>query len=588
VALLSVINDILDFSKIESGRLELRYETFEPRELIDEVVDTLAEVARRKGLEFSSLVPVTVPVRVIGSMTHLRQILINLTGNAIKYTESGSVMVRVAPASIGAESARLRFEVGDTGIGIAQDKHAYIFEPFTQVSDPGARKQGGTGLGLSICKQLVEKMGGEIGVASEQGRGATFWFEVPLGLPAAEPAAVPGRRQLAGIRALVVDDNEVNREILRHQLAALGMSRDEAETGEAALEKLRAAVTAGRSFDIVVLDDRMPRMSGLELARAIRADPALRQLPLVMLSSVGHDEESSIEAGIEFFLTRPVRQSLLHDTLTEALKVKIAAGIAQQARGLHAQLDAHVLLVEDNPVNQELAQHMLEHLGCTCVIARHGREALVALEGDTAFDAILMDCQMPEMDGFEATAAIRVREAQGVRKRLPIIALTAGAVEGDRDKCLAAGMDDYLSKPFSLDQLEGILRRCLPVVPAIEPGEPHVDPQVIESMLVLGGGGSELLKRMVDIYLDDAPSRLEIVREGMQRSDPGAVSRAAHALKSASANLGAAALAELCRRLERACVGGSTGETRALVDAIELELAYVTADLSRRVRETAA
>jgi CheY-like chemotaxis protein/HPt (histidine-containing phosphotransfer) domain-containing protein len=254
---------------------------------------------------------------------------------------------------------------------------------------------------------------------------------------------------------------------------------------------------------------------------------------------------------------------------------------------MHAQLNARVLLVEDNPVNQELALHMLQHLGCDCTLARHGRDALVALEGN-AFEAVLMDCQMPEMDGFEATAAIRLREAwQGASRRLPIIALTAGAVEGDRDKCLAAGMDDYLSKPFSLDQLERTLRRWLPAVPGVEPGEPHVDPNVIESMLVLGGGGRGLLKKMIDIYLQDAPGRIAAIREGMARADADAVARAAHAFKSANANLGAAALAEMCKRLERQCRTGSTLEAEALVAAIEDEFAYVAADLSERARETA-
>ena len=588
VALLSVINDILDFSKIEAGRLELRNEAFEPRELVDEVMDTLAEVARRKGLEFSSLVPVTIPERLVGSMSHLRQVLINLTGNGIKYTDTGSVMVRVSVAGEDSEKVRLRFEVSDTGIGIAADKHDFVFEPFTQI-DAGARKQGGTGLGLSICKQLVEKMGGTIGVSSEPGKGSSFWFEVPLARPQGEAAgAVTARRQLPGIHALVVDDNEVNREILRHQLAALGMSREEAGDGERALEKLRAAVASGRPYDVVILDDRMPRMSGTELARAIRSDPALGSPPLVMLSSVGLDEDQAVEAGVEFFLSRPVRQSSLHDCLLQALKVKIASGTAQQPRGKHAQLDARVLLVEDNPVNQELAQHMLEHLGCTCVIARHGREALVAVEAD-AFDAVLMDCQMPEMDGFEATAAIRLREAQqGADRRLPIVALTAGAVEGDRDKCLAAGMDDYLSKPFSLEQLERTLRRWLPAVPEMEAGEPHVDAHVIESMLVLGGGGRELLKKLVDIYLEDAPQRLAAIRGGMARADAASVARAAHAFKSSSANLGASALAELCKRLERHCRAGDTGGAEPLVAAIENEYGYVAADLAGRVRETAS
>ena len=588
VALLSVINDILDFSKIEAGRLELRSELFQPRELVDEVMDTLAEVARRKKLEFGSLVPITVPQALVGSMSHLRQVLINLVGNAIKYTQEGSVMLRVSVSRETADKAYVRFEVSDTGVGIPLEKHGYIFEPFTQLTDGASGKQGGTGLGLSICKQLVEKMGGEIGVAGVPGRGSTFWFELPLDKPAAN-ALGPERRHLSGIHALVVDDNEVNREILRHQLAALGMSRDEAASGEQALEKLRAAVAAGHPFDIVVLDDRMPKMSGLELARAIRADAALRSVPLVMLSSVDHDEDASVEAGIEFFLTRPVRQSQLYDCLSTALRVRIAAGTAYQARGLHAQLDARILLVEDNPVNQELALHMLEHLGCRASVARHGREALAALDGEV-FDAVLMDCQMPEMDGYEATAAIRIREAaQGPEtRRTPIIALTAGAVEGDRDKCLAAGMDDYLSKPFSLEQLERTLRRWLPSVPSIEPGEPHVDPKVIESMLVLGGGGRDLLCRLIDLFLQDAPQRVLAIQEALERGDAQAVARAAHAFKSASANLGASALAQLCSRLEMDCREGSLTAAEGLVAEIEAEYAYVSADLAGRVRETAA
>jgi signal transduction histidine kinase/DNA-binding response OmpR family regulator len=589
VALLSVINDILDFSKIESGRLELRNEFFQPREMVDEVMDTLAEVARRKKLEFGSLVPVTVPAGLIGSMGHLRQVLINLVGNAIKYTQAGSVMLRVAVVREDAAGVRLRFDVSDTGVGIALEQHTYIFEPFTQLQGPASTKQGGTGLGLSICKQLVEKMGGQIGLTSMPGAGSTFWFEVPLAKPSAEvDRAGTGRHLLRGIHALIVDDNEVNREILRHQLAALGMSRDEAETGAEALEKLRAAATAGHPFDIVVLDDRMPKMSGIQLARAIRADASLGRPPLVMLSSVDHDEDQSVEAGIEFFLTRPARQSHLYDTLMTALRVKIDAGTAQSPRGLHAQLDASILVVEDNPVNQELAVHMLKHLGCRATVARHGREALVMTE-NTSYDAVLMDCQMPEMDGFEATAAIRQREAsERAERRVPIIALTAGAVEGDRDKCLAAGMNDYLSKPFSLEQLEQVLRRWLPAVPAMEPGEPHIDPQVIESMLVLGGGGRELLTKMIDLFLQDAPQRMAAIREAMQRGDGPAVAGAAHAFKSASANLGASALSAMCKRLEREGRDGAVGASQPLVDAIEDEYAYVAADLAGRLRETAA
>jgi signal transduction histidine kinase/CheY-like chemotaxis protein len=585
VALLSVINDILDFSKIEAGRLELRSEMFQPRELVDEVMDTLAEVARRKKLEFGSLVPVTIPLALVGSMSHLRQVLINLGGNAIKYTQAGSVMLRVADAGGSGETARLRFEVSDTGMGIPLEKHVLIFEPFTQLPGPPGSAHGGTGLGLAICKQLVEKMGGEIGVRSVPGRGSTFWFEIPFARPAVE--SVAPKSELTGIRALIVDDNEVNREILRHQLAALGMSRDETPNGKAALEKLHAAHAAGEPFDIVVLDDRMPSMSGIELARAIRAEPAFASLPLVMLSSVGHDEDASLEAGIEFFLTRPVRQSHLFDCLQSALREKVAAGAVPRRGGRRVQLDARILVVEDNAVNQELAAHMLKHLGCQVTVAKHGGDALDALEHES-FDVVLMDCQMPVMDGFEATAAIRKHETlEGSGRRLPIVALTAGAVEGERDKCLAAGMDDYLAKPFSVEQLEAVLRRWLPTIPEAGPVRMHVDEKVLEKMLVLGGGGRDLLCRLIDLFLLDAPDRLAAIQDALSRGDARALARAAHAFRSASANLGATTLAELCARIEQDCAAGSTEGADRGVAAVEDELGHVTADFIHRLRETA-
>jgi signal transduction histidine kinase/CheY-like chemotaxis protein len=585
VALLSVINDILDFSKIEAGRIELRNEDFELRELVDEVMDTLSEVARRKGLYFNSMVSTGVPQRVLASMGHLRQVLINLAGNAIKYTDSGSVLLRVALQDGDEASALLRFEVMDTGIGIPADKRAEIFEPFTQLAESGSRKQGGTGLGLSICKQLVEKMGGRIGVTSEPGRGSTFWFEVRL---TRQSNATPdGASRMLGVRVLVVDDNAINREVLRHQLAALGLAQDEADGAGRALDKMHAAAAAGRPFDLVVLDHDMAGMSGIELARAIRADMSLGTPPLVMLSSVDQDEDAALEAGIGFFLTRPVRQSRLYDCLMSALRGTAGAAADKHAAEGRAQLFARVLLVEDNPVNQELALHMLEHLGCRCAVAANGREALDAL-GRDSFDIVLMDCEMPEMDGFQATAAVRVRESGSAEPRLPIVALTAGAVEGDRDKCLAAGMDDYLSKPFSIDQMERTLRRWLPERPRGNPGNPHVDSQALERMLEQSGGGPELLRRMIRVYLKDAPDRLTAIRDGMGRADSVAVARAAHAFKSASANLGATTLAKLCTRLERHCRAGYTSGAEALAREVEDEFAHVASDLSNRARETAS
>jgi signal transduction histidine kinase/CheY-like chemotaxis protein/HPt (histidine-containing phosphotransfer) domain-containing protein len=584
VALLSVINDILDFSKVESGRIELRSQPFDVRELVDEVMDTLAEVARRKGLEFNCLVPVEVPRSLVGSAGHLRQVLINLAGNAIKYTERGAVMVRMEVLEKGKPGVRLRFEVADTGAGIPQDRRDYIFEPFTQLAEPGTGKRGGTGLGLSICKQLVEKMGGTIGVRDAPGGGSIFWFQLLLGCVPGEEAGT--RRGVAGLRALVVDDNAVNREVLRHQLGALGVALDTADGGGRALDKLHAAAAAGRPFDLVILDDHMPGMSGLELARRIRADATIGSPPLVMLSSVETDEETALEAGVGYFLTRPVRQSQLYDCLVSAMRGKVTANDTHPQAVAHAPLYARVLLVEDNPVNQELARHMLDFLGCSVRVAGEGRAALEALAAGEAFDVVLMDCEMPGMDGFEATAAIRLKETEGAA-RLPIIALTAGAIEGDREKCLAAGMDDYLSKPFSIQQIEQVLRRWI-TAPDDDAAAPHVDAAVIERLLEQTGGGAELLQSLIRTYLADAPGRVGAIEAGMARGDAAGVARAAHALKSASANLGATTLARLCRDLEVHCRGASTHGAQELADAIASEFGHVRAELAGRSRETAA
>ena len=583
VALLSVINDILDFSKIESGRIELRSQPFDVRELVDEVMDTLAEVSRRKSLEFNSLVPVEVPSALVGSAGHLRQVLINLVGNAVKYTERGSVMLRVELAAEDPENVLLRFEVADTGAGIPAAQRDYIFEPFTQLGDAGAR-QGGTGLGLSICKQLVEKMGGTIGVQDAPGRGSVFWFQLRM-RRVAEEALGQVRRGLAGLRALVVDDSAVNREILRHQLGALGIAHDMADGGGRALDKLHAAAAAGRPFDLVILDDHMPGMGGVELAMAIRADATVGTPPLVMLSSVDTDEDAALEVGVGYFLTRPVRQSQLYDCLVSAMRGKVTANAIDPSAVAHSHLYARVLLVEDNLVNQELARHMLEFLGCQCVVAGDGRQALAALEAEVdTFDVVLMDCEMPEMDGFEATAAIRLREADGF-PRLPIVALTAGAIEGDRDKCLAAGMDDYLSKPFSIQELEQTLRRW--VTAPEGDGDPHVDPAVLERMLEQTGGGAGLLRSLIRSYLNDAPARIAAIEGGMERGDAAVVARAAHALKSSSANLGATALARMCKELEAHCRDGSTEGAESLARSLSAEFGHVRTELSERARATA-
>ena len=583
VALLSIINDILDFSKIEAGKIELRIRPFNLRELVEDVVNTLAEGARRKKVQFNCLIPATVPTRVHGDAGWLRQILVNLVGNAIKYTERGEVVVRVAAMEETEDAVLLRFEVRDTGIGVADDQLDRIFEAFMQAKGQSLRKYGGTGLGLSICKQLVEKMGGEIGVSSTPGTGSTFWFNLRLEKQPGASAAVAGpERQMLGLRALIVDDNATNREILGHHLAAAGMVWGEADGGAHALEQLRAAIAQGKPFDIVVTDDHMPEMDGIAFARAIRSDPQLASMPLIMLSSLELDEGPVREAGIAYRLTRPVRQSDLYDCLMSAMPGKIsAATVPQHAQRSAPKLRAHVLLVEDHPVNQEVALHMLELLGCRTAVANHGREAIDAWER-AAFDLVLMDCEMPEMDGFEATAEIRRREAaQTNGRRIPIVALTAAAVAGDREKCLAAGMDDYVTKPFSYDQLERSLRRWLPAAGALGKTPSHIDLQVLERMRALGGnGGASLVTKLIGVYLGDAPGRLRSLQEAVTRGDTATMGATAHAIKSASANLGATALSELCRRMEGLGRASSTSGADGLLAEIEAEYARVAVELS--------
>jgi signal transduction histidine kinase/CheY-like chemotaxis protein/HPt (histidine-containing phosphotransfer) domain-containing protein len=588
VALLSVINNVLDFSKIEAGGVELRDEPFHLRELVDEVIDTLAETARRKRLELNALVPRNVPVRLRGSPGHLRQVLINLAGNAIKYTERGGVLLRVDAFDVSEDAVTLRFEIKDSGIGIAPSQHQRIFEPFTQVTGQSS-KFGGTGLGLSICRQLVDSMGGRIGMESAPGLGSVFWVQVRLGIQAGGANdSLDDRTSLSGIRALAVDDNATNREILAHQLAAAGVAYDEADRGRTAFEMLCAAADRGRPFDIALIDHNMPGMTGLQLAHAIRTHPEISKLPLIMLSSVSEDDAKVRDAGIEYCLTRPVRQSMLHDCMARAMGRKSVT--PQWTRPEQGTLQGRVLLVEDNPVNQELALHALEFMGLHTTLAHNGVEALEQLAAER-FDMVLMDCQMPEMDGFEATLRWRQTEsARGAEGRTPIVALTAGAVDGDRDRCLAAGMDDYLSKPFSLEQLQAILRRWLqPAKPkASERRVACVDREVLDQVKTLAPqDGEALVRKVIAIFLEDAPKRVRALREAVVRKDTEEAGRAAHALKSASANVGAIVMAESCGALEAFARAGSIEHASRIVAEIEAEFASVAKELSTRATETA-
>jgi len=457
--LLTVINDILDFSKIEAGKLELDVREFNLSAVLDDAMVVHAPRAAAKGLELASLIHADVPRAVRGDAGRLGQVLLNLVGNAVKFTERGEIVVRVTLAQQSDDHATVRFAVSDTGIGIPLDKRHRLFGSFSQVDGSMTRRYGGTGLGLAISKRLVELMAGEIGVESEEGRGSTFWFTVRLVRVAR--AARPAPSELRGVRVLVVDDNETNRTILEQQLAGWGMRHATAERGEQALALLRAAARAGDPYRLVICDMQMPGMDGAALAQAIRADASLDDAILVLLSSLGHLAGAGDEKRLfAVRLTKPIREAQLVESLVTALAASRRKRQPPAARGKARRLPGRrrILLVEDDADNRLTALHLLEAAGLTADVATNGREALAAL-ATTAYDLVLMDVQMPELDGLEATAAIRARE--GTARHTPIIATTAAALAGDRERCLAAGMDDYIAKPIQMAALHILLAKWL-------------------------------------------------------------------------------------------------------------------------------
>ena len=457
--LLTVINDILDFSKIEAGKLELDVREFNLSAVLDDAMVVHAPRAAAKGLELASLIHADVPRAVRGDAGRLGQVLLNLVGNAVKFTERGEIVVRVTLAQQSDDHATVRFAVSDTGIGIPLDKRHRLFGSFSQVDGSMTRRYGGTGLGLAISKRLVELMAGEIGVESEEGRGSTFWFTVRLVRVAR--AARPAPSELRGVRVLVVDDNETNRTILEQQLAGWGMRHATAEQGEQGLALLRAAARAGDPYRLVICDMQMPGMDGAALAQAIRADASLDDAILVLLSSLGHlAGAGDAKRLFAVRLTKPIREAQLVESLVTALAASRRKRQPPAARGKARRLPGRrrILLVEDDADNRLTALHLLEAAGLTADVATNGREALAAL-ATTAYDLVLMDVQMPELDGLEATAAIRARE--GTARHTPIIATTAAALAGDRERCLAAGMDDYIAKPIQMAALHILLAKWL-------------------------------------------------------------------------------------------------------------------------------
>jgi PAS domain S-box-containing protein len=473
-ALLTVINDILDFSKIEAGKLAIESLAFDLRLVMEDVGEMLAPKAAEKKLDVVLQYPSHLPRRFIGDAGRIRQVVTNLVGNAVKFTAHGQILIDVECEAEDARSARIRVSVHDSGCGIAEDKLGALFQKFSQADSSTTRKYGGTGLGLAISKQLTELMGGSIGVRSSLGESSTFWFTLPLQLDTHPQAAPVPVADLRALRALIVDDNEVNRRVLRDQIASWGMRNESLSSGDKVADALRAAKEGGDPYHFVLLDHQMPGMDGVEVARAIKADPAIRDTVVVLLTSVGQWCELRRTEGalMDASLVKPVRQSQLLNTLATAWSGKLemarvgrstsargAAHVDSAVAGEFAGRAVRVLVAEDNVVNQRVATLMLGRLGIRPDLAANGAEAVAMLEM-TSYDLIFMDCRMPELDGYAATREIRGRERRG--RRVAIVAMTAEAMEGSRELCIEAGMDDYISKPVKRDEMCEALRKWLP------------------------------------------------------------------------------------------------------------------------------
>jgi signal transduction histidine kinase/DNA-binding response OmpR family regulator len=580
-SLLSVINDILDFSKIEAGKLDLDSIDFDLTSLIDDTTRAQAVRAHQKGLEVAYHIAPNVPSHLRGDPARVRQVLVNLVGNAVKFTEKGEVVVEVERIADEHPNVELQFSVSDTGIGIPPEKHATVFESFTQADTSTTRRFGGTGLGLTIASQLVALMGGRIWFESRPGQGSTFHFTVSFEVrpaPAAEALPTRPRAHLRGMRVLVVDDNAMNRRLLQEILVHWHMQPVLVDSGPAALGALDDARRHDRPFPLVLLDFQMPGMDGFAVAEAIKNRPELGGSTIMMLSSVGQrgDAARCKELGVAVYLTKPVRQS----TLLNAIQAERPLITRHSVR--EAAISLHVLLAEDNGVNRALMVNLLRKRGHSVVIAENGREAIEA-HARERFDAVLMDVQMPEVDGFEATAAIRKREtASGLH--LPIIALTAHAMTGDRERCLAAGMDSYLAKPVRPAELYETLEAILPRH-ALARVEASFDR---DDFLARVDGNRELAAELVGIFRAERPRQFADLRHSVEIGDARGVQQAAHAIKGTVGAFGAHAASEAARALEMMGREGVLTGSGAGVARLEHEVDLLERDLVRMSDEAQA
>ncbi|HEY7711485.1 MAG TPA: response regulator [Candidatus Entotheonella sp.] len=593
-ALLAIINDILDFSKIEAGKMELEIIGFDLRRAVEDVLELFAEQASVKGLELISLVQAAVPAWVEGDPGRLRQILTNLVGNAVKFTDNGEVVVCITRAEGAAEDDMLRFDVTDTGIGISPENQKKLFQAFTQADGSTTRKYGGTGLGLVISKRLVEMMKGQMGIESQAGHGSTFWFTVHLPMQAMpENATLPIVPNLYGTRMLCVNSNAALRTFLEMHLSAWGVKTEYLKDGEGVLEQLRTAYDSGQPYALVILDGQTPGMDYLTLAREIKNDLDLAVTRLLLLTSFNQrsQRQEALRQGFVACLTKPLRHVHLAACIAAAMgmstELQMQPHMPRAGMGENEpELGMKVLVVEDNAVNQKVAAIILEKFGCRVDLAANGREALEA-SMRIVYDCIFMDCQMPEMDGFAATTAIRQREAQ-TGQHVPIIAMTANAMQSDRKRCLEAGMDHYLSKPVQAEELFAALfpykpeeALVLESIPAVVPSREEAD-MLSHLSHLQDEHGDELVVELVELFVSNTPMMLTAMREALSQGDPDGLKQAAHTLRGSSSNLGAALLTSLCLALEAYGQAGETQEAVPLIDQLEQAFARVKLILETR------
>ena len=587
-SLLRIINDILDFSKIEAGKLELEIIDFDLRGMLYEVADLMALKAHEKGLEFISNIHRQVPLLLFGDPGRLRQILINLVGNAIKFTEKGEIAIHVSLEEKDKTHATIRFEIIDTGIGIPHDRMEQLFKPFSQLDSSSTREFCGTGLGLTISKQLSKLMGGRIGVESQKGKGSKFWFTAVFEKqfePSRKREILPG--DIRNKYILIVDDNATNRHVLREQLKSWGCRFNEASSGEEALRKMRQGVDDHRPFDLAILDMQMPKMDGETLGRKIKQDSDLKNTILVLMTSIGKrgDAKRLEKIGFVGYLTKPVKQSQLYDCLVTVSGLRNETALEQPLSIFtrhticeKQQRTARILLAEDNITNQKVALSTLKKFGYSADVVKNGKEAVEALK-KIPYDIVLMDCQMPVMDGYEATDEIRKwekklkggsahcsdsnLESTAGSKRVPIIAMTAHALKGDREKCLNAGMDDYITKPIHPKKLCDVIEKWIN-----EPEGAHVAEIIHESLpkddifdknsfLDRLLGDEDLAKEIIKGFIEDSLRQIDIIKEAFDNGNANVIYYKAHSLKGAAANISATALKDLAYQIE---IAGETGD----------------------------